>query len=270
MYERIIVGFDGSDEAADALAFGRLVAQSTGGALLLAHVAAAAESARADEAELRDVAQASGGESVLVPDGSPVRGLRELALERGAGLIVVGSTGRAGLGTVLLGSVGQRLLEGSPCAVAVAPRGLRGREPEEPRVVAVGFDGSPEAALAVKAAAELAMAAGATIRLIAVQPPSDIAPPTLLPDELRRARDALPSELRAAAHLLHGPPAGVIADEAEKGVDVLFVGSRGQGPLRRAMLGSVSSMLMASVACPVVVTPRGADPEAAEADVETQ
>jgi hypothetical protein len=38
LYEQIIVGYHGSDAAADALTFGRLVAQCTGGTLVLARV----------------------------------------------------------------------------------------------------------------------------------------------------------------------------------------------------------------------------------------
>ena len=41
-------------------------------------------------------------------------------------------------------------------------------------------------------------------------------------------------------------------------VDVLFAGSRGYGPLRRALLGSVSGALVRDAGCPVVITPRSA------------
>ena len=117
MYEQIVVGYDGSDEAADALAFGRLVAESTGGTLVLARVfpftAFVAEAVGrrtppevalleieidrvADE--MREVAKANGAEISAVPNSSAVQGLQDIAEERHAGLIVVGSTHRAGLG----------------------------------------------------------------------------------------------------------------------------------------------------------------------------
>ena len=275
MYEQIIVGHDGSDEAADALALGRLIAGTTGAALVLArvfpfdpYVAEGVGSGRRPEvelleiemeriaADLHDVAEASGAEVSVLPCDSVVRGLHELCEERHAGLIVVGSTHRARLGTVLLGSVGQRLLEGAPCAVAVAPRGLRERQLDQPRVVGVAYDGSAESERALGAASELARSAGATIRLLAALPPADGPRGRRLASDARRARDELPSDLRAAAHILHGPAAAVIAEEAEKGVDVLFVGSRGYGPVRRVLLGSTSSQLMAHAPCPVVVTPR--------------
>lgn len=50
----------------------------------------------------------------------------------------------------------------------------------------------------------------------------------------------LPAEVRADPILLHGSPASQLIEAAEKGVDLLVMGSRRAGPLRRALLGSVS------------------------------
>jgi nucleotide-binding universal stress UspA family protein len=41
-------------------------------------------------------------------------------------------------------------------------------------------------------------------------------------------------------------------------VDMLVVGSRGYGPVRRTLLGSTSDRLVHDAACPVVVVPRDA------------
>jgi nucleotide-binding universal stress UspA family protein len=81
-------------------------------------------------------------------------------------LIVLGSTHRGGLGRVMPGSVAERLLNGAPCPVAVAPRGY---EPRELRVIAVGYDGSAEATAALELATALGEAADATLRVIAVR-----------------------------------------------------------------------------------------------------
>jgi nucleotide-binding universal stress UspA family protein len=45
--------------------------------------------------------------------------------------------------------------------------------------------------------------------------------------------------------------------------DLAIVGSRGYGPLRSVLLGSVSAQLVREAACPVMVVPRGAAAEAA-------
>jgi nucleotide-binding universal stress UspA family protein len=57
--------------------------------------------------------------------------------------------------------------------------------------------------------------------------------------------------------LLHGEPAEVLAEGASD-VDLLLLGSRGYGPVKGTMLGSVSARVMAAAPCPVIVIPRGA------------
>jgi nucleotide-binding universal stress UspA family protein len=60
-----------------------------------------------------------------------------------------------------------------------------------------------------------------------------------------------------------------------KGVDLLIVGSRGYGPVRRLIHGSVSRYLVRHAPCPLLVLPRtqstteGIDREAGEADAMT-
>ncbi|MGH3033911.1 MAG: universal stress protein [Gaiellaceae bacterium] len=52
----------------------------------------------------------------------------------------------------------------------------------------------------------------------------------------------------------HGDPAvQIIAEAKTGGYDLLVVGSRGRGPLGRLLLGSVSSELVGSTPCPVLV-----------------
>ena len=86
------------------------------------------------------------------------RGLHEVADHAGAELIVVGSTHRHGLGRVMPGTTGERLLHGSACPLAIAPAGWRGDAIE---TIGAGFDGSPESLAALAAAATLADASGA-------------------------------------------------------------------------------------------------------------
>jgi nucleotide-binding universal stress UspA family protein len=66
-----------------------------------------------------------------------------------------------------------------------------------------------------------------------------------------------PYGIRTEFELLHGDPAEELAKAAEH-VDLLLVGSRGYGPVKGALLGSVSARLMSSAACPLIVVARGA------------
>ena len=62
--------------------------------------------------------------------------------------------------------------------------------------------------------------------------------------------------MRADRHVLTGDVVEVLAELDETDVDVLFCGSRGYGPVRRVLLGGVSSRLVRRARSPVVVVPR--------------
>ena len=170
-FARVLVGYLPTEQGADARALGVDVATACGAELVLVSVvpavwleqvgqeagrvvihsgqqerAASALKEAADELAL--VPGMGDVERRLEPATSPARGLHDAAVSEQADAIVVGSSHHGPLGRVLLGSVGDRLLAGSPCAVAVAPRGHAAREPRPISVIAVAFDGSPEAQVA--------------------------------------------------------------------------------------------------------------------------
>lgn len=89
-------------------------------------------------------------------DNSAARALQHLAEQLRPLAVVVGSAHRGAIGRVLLGSVGRALLTGSPCPVAVAPRGYAGQAEGELRRFGVGLDGGPESERALDAAIGLA------------------------------------------------------------------------------------------------------------------
>jgi nucleotide-binding universal stress UspA family protein len=273
-YDEIVVGFNGTERGREALQLAELLARTTSARLCVARVC---EHATDEEAErlAAEVDAALGPSAVPVEvlplsGGSPARCLHQLAAKRpGVGIIALGSTHRAGLGRVLPGSTARRLLNGTPCAIAVAPRGY---EADDLRVIEVGFDASTQARAALEAAARIGRAAEATLRVIAIDP-LPAAPPTPahaaegaarapggldLQQELHEAVSGLPGELRALPVFEHGDPGNRLLARAAEGVDLLVVGSRGYGPLRVVLLGSVSVKIVENAPCPVLVTPRSA------------
>jgi nucleotide-binding universal stress UspA family protein len=78
--------------------------------------------------------------------------------------------------------------------------------------------------------------------------------------QLEDAVVAAPVSVRAEGVLRSGDPAERLA-QASTDLDLLVCGSRGRGPVRRLLLGSVSTALMAKAPCPILVVERG------EADV---
>jgi nucleotide-binding universal stress UspA family protein len=286
---KVIAGFDGSDEARDGLHLAGSLADATGAELLVAtafgpvlagpglnlpaiedrYFAGVFERARAElggaefeSRELRDV--------------SAPRGLDHLAEAEGADLIVVGSSHRGAFGRVLFGSVGERLLYGAPCAVAVAPRGYAGCTHLGRGVIGVAYDGSAESRLALEGAAELARLLGGEIRLITAMTDVsflELSGDGALDEYLDAMRDHY-RELQDEALELVGPDVsatGVLVD-APTGralvasaidLDLLVMGSRGYGPIRRTLLGGVSAEVMRGAPCPVLVLPRSAAPRSA-------
>ena len=135
----LIIGLDASEQGRDALALGRLLAETLAANPLVATVLpyppdllSAEELTRAVGFDTETLFNAA--RERLVPldsrtraivASSAAKGLYQLAEEESAIAIVVGSTHRGQLGRVLPGSVGANLLQGAPCAVAVGPARIR-------------------------------------------------------------------------------------------------------------------------------------------------
>jgi nucleotide-binding universal stress UspA family protein len=279
----ILVGWDGSEHADDALELGRVLARATDAQLVVAEVTVdrLRPLHRRRELFAPPVPPVPGTPGTIdveprgVISSSPADGLHDLAEEISTQVIVIGSTHRGPAGRVFLGSVADGLIHGAPCAVAIAPRGYAKRYATRLiRVVMVGFDASPEARVAAAQAARIASAAGASLRVVAVlepPPPAAMNPVTGfdLPDviadeegflqrELAELVQGLPPDIKPEGQVVHGDIARSLGALTAEDVDLLVVGSRGYGPLGRTVLGSVSSRIIRSATCPVLVVPRGA------------
>jgi len=285
----IVVGYDDSAQARDALAVGVALARATGYPLMLASAYGPVAALSQDEldargAEVLDQLERAADslptelstavELTAVPGSSAAAALHQLAEGVHPRAIVLGSCHRGPVGRVLMGSVAERLLNGAPCPVVVAPRGVAGRDPLRLRTVCVGFDARAEGWTALQRAAQVAAAAGAHLRVVmALQPLTGTPTMPMFPAEvvaehhrraeieLDRAVRSVANRLEAEPRLVRGYPEAVLAKEAERDVDLLVLGSRGYGPLRRVLLASVSTELMRSAPCAVMVVPRSAQPE---------
>jgi nucleotide-binding universal stress UspA family protein len=288
----IVIGFDGSDSGEDALALGLVLCRATGASPVVAAVYPEQYPigvGRVDAewvAYMREHAEELLGRARRVLDGavaadyravsaaSESRGLHELAEQEHAEIVVVGSGHRGPLGRTYPGSTGDRLLQGSACPVAVAPRGLREDPPPALRTIAVAFVDTPEAREALEFAAALAERAGARLRLLSVVPSrAEVFAPVIGRDAeeafAARAREVyrrslddalagLRGRVEATDELLEGDVADALATVDRRDADLLVCGSRGYGPLRRILLGGVSSRLVRRSACPLLVVPRSA------------
>lgn len=282
----IVVGIDDSAGARDAQAFAERLAKATGASVRLAAAfnysdfpsrasnEGFREILRSDAQALLDTAAASSEGGVIatdaIADPSPAHALHALAEKLGAAMVVVGSTHRGAVGRVVPGSTGERLLHGSPCPVAIVPRGYA--DAGAIRSIGVGHDGSDESDAALAAAIELARHYGATLRVIRVFDATRVGTPGLMTmpgwESMRDDHEAidresldhtvagLPVDLPVESVFIKGNAGADLPSESEH-VDLMVVGSRGYGPRAAVLLGGMTHTLIRKAACPVIVLPRG-------------
>lgn len=202
--------------------------------------------------------------------GPPGEVVAQIAKDRGAELIVVGTHGHTGISRFLLGSVANAVLRHAPCDVLVC-RGTSGASPFVRPIVATDF--SPAAERALRKASQLS-APGTPIEIVhAWQLPAGSWGATLLGQARfpwSTVRDAVLSGTQAqvdkllASHagmgqtlhveLIQGPPASVITHAAERGGhDLIAIGTHGHRGFRRLLLGSVAESTIRHAPCSVLV-----------------
>ena len=198
--------------------------------------------------------------------GDPRQEIVQLAHDWSADLIVVGARGLGAVATALLGSVSLAIARHAACAVLVVrpnPRPLRS--------AAVALDGSAGSDHAARFFAGLPLPATLAVRLVGVvePPPVPRTAPKAVVASLHDAvatvtndrRRALAAALDRVAkcfpgqpthELPVGPPAETL-ERMSSEVDLVVVGARGLGTMKRLLLGSVSERMLRHAACPVLL-----------------
>lgn len=238
MFTKIIAAHDLHHGGQDAVALGKQIADATGAKLVVAGVFPIAVQPFAFEPEWYDddeeqlakaiqkAADEAGAEAEAFPSSTPARGLHDLADEIGADLVIVGSSKHSKLGEILAGNVALTLLHGSPCPVALAPRGYHEAAAKLSGVV-VGINGTQESDLALREAVGLAEATGASLKLVAAAEPPPIvygkgagagqgyaqlkrAIEGMATASLDAAQASIPSDVECEASLVSGAPTEVV------------------------------------------------------------
>lgn len=267
VFTHVLVGTDGSPRAEEAVRQGARLASATGAALEIAFVIDTGRPHAADverEAELAlerasALAAGRGAEAdARILAGDPSEVLVSEAEEEGADLICVGpDTGALG-GAIRIGKTSAHVLREARRSVLVA----RPAEPDFPRRIQCGVDGSEASGRTAALAAGLAAATGGELRLLHVIPvfrgddtewtlaPSEAGPPELEPAvSAASSLGVLPVREMAMGRPEHALLAAAARDET----DLLVVGHRGVRGLRRVLLGSVSEHAAHHAPCSVLV-----------------
>jgi nucleotide-binding universal stress UspA family protein len=150
--------------------------------------------------------------------GLPETVIRRRAADGAAQLLVTGTGARAGLQRLLHGSVSGTLAADAPCPVVVVPPDA---VLDEPGPLLVGDDGSEHGRRAVRHAEALAA---------------------------RLGRDVVTTRIEGG-----DPVEGLTGAAREQRACLAVVGTRGRGPLRGQLFGSVSTGLVRAAARPVML-----------------
>jgi len=286
---RIVVGYQGGPTGHDAVEFARRWCRASGDRLLVVTVhpgphapgparvdAEFVAYERAEADRLLEEARALVGTEVdadfrRVDAGSAAHGLSDLRQEEGS-LLVLGASGAAGMRRTLPGSTAQRVLSGSESPVVVVPKGYAESPAGELRTVAAAFVGTPDGRVALEQAVRIAGRLSGGVRAVSVVPDTRVTPSlgdtgqfaTDQREDYRRSLDEAISSTGAAgsgvevvADLRDGPVVETLTELGPDDGDLLVCGSRGYGPVRRVLLGGVSSRVAQNARLPVVLTPRG-------------
>lgn len=290
MASRVVIGYDGSEASEDAVAFGLTWCRSTGDLPVIAtvypeeHPLGAgrvdfewATYVRKQAESIQDKARATVGDAALyrnVASTSAAHGLADLAEDVEAVMLIVGTTQETGLSRTLLGSSTERLLHGATAPVTVVPPGWRQSAPDRISSIGVAYVDTRDGREALRVAVRVALRIPARLTLYSILGQSSERYSYLVgrTDEqafVDKARDSygkalefaaagVPPELEPRTVLLEGAVVESLAALGPDDVDVLVCGSRGYGPVRRVLLGGVSSPLIRRAQLPVTVVPRPA------------
>jgi nucleotide-binding universal stress UspA family protein len=199
-------------------------------------------------------------------EGSTYEEIVAFAEEIEAGLIAVGSRGRGRIRRLLMGSISDALVRHATCPVVV----VRWKPVVFPAKILLATDASEEATLAFQNAADLSARTGSELHVIHVGEVPLVYHPERhgygaeYEEHEREARQLLEAQVErikgagvtvAQAHLRMGRADEEIVVLAEElGADLVAMGSRGLGGVRRGLMGSVSDSVVRHAHCPVLIT----------------
>jgi nucleotide-binding universal stress UspA family protein len=270
---RILAATDGSERAMEAVRQAARLAASVGADLLLVHVLDTGRTVdvgvdvEGDAERTLDAGSAIARSLDVVPDarvlsGDPSVALIEFAETNGVDLVCVGPDAGVLGGAIRIGRVAIHILRESRCSVLVA----RHAEPNFPSRIGCAVDGSEASVETALAAAALAAAAGAELRLLHVVPvfrghnaewtlgPDEASPPEMEPS-VTAAMSLGVNPIREMA--MGRPERALVAAAEREELDLMVVGHRGIRGVRR-VLGSVSEHVSHHAPCSVMVV-RDAD-----------
>ncbi len=279
MYKKILVAYDGSGSAKNALKEASRFAQeekttikllvvvpSYEGDLDLLAISNVKESVENQGRMLLDeavqIAEAEGLSPLKnLEFGEPYEKIVSVADDENCDLIVMGRKGLSGIERELVGSVTARVIGHTKKDVLVIPEGAT----LSWNKVLLGTDNSPESRPAVERALEIAKEHNSAVAAVSVvYSATDIFTMShQLVNEMKKGvqkqLEKLKLEAKSAGLDLNlmikegEPHEGIIEAAQEFGANVIIMGSHGRTGLKRLLMGSVTEKVLGFAFCPVLV-----------------
>lgn len=199
----------------------------------------------------------------------------DYAVQEKTDLIIMGTRGLGGFKRAVLGSVSSGVAEHASCSTLVVRSGKNGRAAIKSILVAV--DGSPNAQRALETAIDMAKGMDAELRIAHVVfvptlawsmgvPGSAVPTEQIEEDAEEAGRALLDKAVKFASESglagakpelvtdLVSPAQGIVQLAEHDGVDIIVVGTRGNGGFKKLLLGSVANSVLHYAPSSVLVT----------------
>jgi nucleotide-binding universal stress UspA family protein len=211
----------------------------------------------AEVAELRSAVPSEVPARTEIMDStSVVRGLHELAVATTSELLVLGAHHRGILERAIRGDTAADVAFTAPCGVVVAQPADRSGPP---RRIGVAWDQTPPADEALEWAIRFVELTNGELHILRVLDPrhrEGTHPGVHDRVRLSAAEEEAALRVQSRAQVLWGDPVPELV-KASHELDLLVMGSRVHGPVRRMLFGSTSTRVLHEAHCPVVIMPEG-------------
>lgn len=285
MYNSIIVGYDESESSKAALKEAALRIKQRGGKLTLIHAVyfdeeefaimpgqmeqrleAGAHICRVAKKTLSAEFGLNGSVESIVCQGEPPDVLVEIAREKKADLIALGTYGRKGLKRLLMGSVVSQVILIAPCDVLVVKKPCKHCTGDYHSLL-VPFDGSETSKRVLKRACEISTSEKSEITVLYVIPRYEEMMDFFKTEAIRNSLLREAGKIMDAAKKI-AQDAGVsietIVDEGRAGdkiaeaagsrlSDLIVMGTHGWQGVDKAIMGSTTERVVSNANCPILI-----------------
>lgn len=208
----------------------------------------------------------NGNLEALVCEGEPHEVVVDIATERKADLIAIGTHGRKGFKKLFIGSVTSRVLASSPCDVLVVKK-TSGKCTGNYESILLSFDGSEFSKKALARACELSKFDGSKITAIYVIPryeeEIEFFATSYMKDNLHHDAEEIMKKAREIAidqgvelniEIMEGDEAEKIVETSKRLKSSLIIrGTYSWAGINRAIIGSIAERVIIDAPCPVLV-----------------